>query len=463
MQGSGVSAELQCDRDLLVDMASEILAVRGELKGFSGSSVGGDAAYFLMRYGIMDAAKALDALQTGRPYRQADDLVIAHRITALGPTGVALWGGEPTDILIAAHWPVQRAILLLDNGDTYFNIVREIGADAKLAEQFASIWLNGVSLHAVLTDQPPDVLQQIAERAESDGHFAVAASLYAMMPEGNYEQFWERVKDSDSDSELVELASPLKMNLNGTIALKRHIALPSPDQSEEIELRLERQRLLLGLKAGMSETGTQTILISINQTGRVQDMATVSERFLAAIETEEIHPQRRPEEGWAFLLSSMSDVLGAEDVERVLTSFDQQADRRHYSGRSLDVLQMATAAEAAGKWLREEVAEAPERPASLASSFDWPQALAVWSLVKAGGHLPQEALTGRVLSLALEGHVQRGEFVAALDLAERAGGINKRLIMARDIMLRQNRLCDQHGILPGAAVLLGGQLLYDFQ
>lgn len=33
MQGSGVSAELQCDRDLLVDMASEILAVRGGAEG----------------------------------------------------------------------------------------------------------------------------------------------------------------------------------------------------------------------------------------------------------------------------------------------------------------------------------------------------------------------------------------------------------------------------------------------
>ena len=192
-------------------------------------------------------------------------------------------------------------------------------------------------------------------------------------------------------------------------------------------------------------------------------MTQVSRRYLAAVNSGTIDPKRRPEEGWAFLLSAMSEEFGSEIARQMLTGFDQMADRRHYSGRALDVLEVATATEAAKDWLRGDVAEAPEKPEGLTQDFDWPLALSVWALVKAGGLLPDAALSGQALTLVLEAHIQRGEIDIALDLAERAGGLRKRVTLARDVMRRQNRLCDQFGILPGQSVLLGGQLLYDFQ
>ena len=103
----------------------------------------------------------------------------------------------------------------------------------------------------------------------------------------------------------------------------------------------------------------------------------------------------------------------------------------------------------------------PKKPFSLTESFDWTRALAVWSVVKTGERFPVEVLTKEMLALAIEGHIQREEFDKAFDMAERANGLKGRLMVARDIMHRQNRLCDQHGLLRNS--LYQPQFLWDFE
>ncbi|WP_428515614.1 hypothetical protein [Roseovarius sp.] len=461
LSASSAMAQMQCDRDLLLDMATEVIDSRADLPGLSGRSTGGDAAYLLLRYGGMNAQDLTKALAAGRPYSHTEELFLAQRITQLGPEGTKMWGADPRDVLISAFWPVQRAILLLDDGDTYFDLVRQIEADPARAEKFKSTWFYGANLHALLTDQPVEVLQDTARRAEGDGHLVVAASLYALMPEGAYEAFWDRARTSGFEP--LRLAGPLMMNSNGSAALVRDIAMSDPDNPAGLDQRLQRQRFFVTMKAGLAEAGTQILGISLNQSGRETEMAYVSESFLTAIENGDISPEQRPEEAWVFILSAMKEALGADPAENILRAFDQRADHRHYAGRALQVLEMATAAEAAGPWLREEVADPPGKPASLGQGFDWPRAVSVWSMVRTGGQFPDEPLTDDDFALALEGHVQRGEINAALDLAERSGGLETRLDLTRDVMLRQNRLCDQHGIIPGQSILLSGQLLYDFQ
>ena len=79
--GSAATAEVQCNRDLLLGMAAEILEKRGDLRGFSGNRIGGNAAYFMLRYGDKSPEKIKEALQTGRPFRDVDELFMAQRIT----------------------------------------------------------------------------------------------------------------------------------------------------------------------------------------------------------------------------------------------------------------------------------------------------------------------------------------------------------------------------------------------
>ncbi len=99
----------------------------------------------------------------------------------------------------------------------------------------------------------------------------------------------------------------------------------------------------------------------------------------------------------------------------------------------------------------------------LGDSFDWEGMIGIWARLRAGENLPDLSGEAFLTTVAIEGLIQRGEIERALDLAEETGGLNDRLTIARDVMTRQNRLCDAHGIMPGEALFLGGQLIYDFQ
>lgn len=150
---SGATAELQCDRQLLSEMATEIISNRQNLKKFGPSQFGGDAAYLMMRSGRMNEIQLVNAMGDGRKPRGFDSLLMAHRIATLGPGDVEKWGNDPRDILISADESVERAILLLDQGETYFDIVRQIQADPNYAETFNTRWMRGVGLYRLVTDQ----------------------------------------------------------------------------------------------------------------------------------------------------------------------------------------------------------------------------------------------------------------------------------------------------------------------
>ena len=454
---SGATAELQCDRQLLSEMSSEIILERQNLTGFGPRVYGGYAAYLMLRSGNMNEIQLVNAIGEGRKPRGFDSLLMAHRIATLGPLGVDQWGDDPRDILISADESIERAILLLDQGETYFDIVRQIQADQNYAEKFNTRWMGGYGLYRLVIDQTEDILEQIAERAENDGYMVVAAPLYALMPEGNYEKFWERVKDTDFEPKT--LISPSTIRNSGVLSLGRNRPLFSDVELNATIPDLYHSSLIS--KALSFGPGGDILAISLNQSGLTIEMALVSSLFIAAVNTGKIDPTRRPEESWDFLLSEMTYVLGSQVAEETLESYDISANRRHYAGAALDVLEIATAIEASTEWLRNETAEIPQKPLSLTEGFDWARALAVWSVVKTGERFPVEVLTEEMLALAIEGHIQREEFDKALDMAERANGLRGRLRVARDIMHRQNRLCGQHGLLRNS--FDSEQILWDFQ
>ena len=456
---SAASAELQCDRQLLSEMATEIISNRQNLikiKKIGISHFGGDAAYLMLRSGRMNEIQLVNAMGDGRKPRGFDSLLMAHRIATLGPGNVEKWGDDPRDILISADASVERAILLLDQGETYFDIVSQIQADPNYAETFNTHWFGGFNLHRLVTDQTAEVLEQIAKRAELDGYLEAVAPLYAMMPQGNYEEFWERVKDTDFEPKMSRI-SPSAMRNLGIFSQRRNRPLFSDvEQNSSIP---NLYHLWLTIKALTFGPGGDILGISLNQSGLELEIALVSSLFIAAVDTGKIDPNRRPEEAWHFLLSEMTYVLGSQVAEKILATFSIY-DTMHYSGTALDMLQIATAIEASKEWLRGETAEIPKKPFGLTEGFDWTRALAVWSVVKTGERFPVEVLTKKMLTLAIEGHIQREEFDKALDMAERANGLIGRLKIARDIMHRQNRLCDQHGL---QRISSDRNLLYDFE
>jgi hypothetical protein len=81
------AAPMTCDRDLLFDMAREVLVSRADLPGLAGGNVGGEAAYLLLRSGQITQAEAAELLSAGRAYRQSDHLFQAYAIAqAIDPS-----------------------------------------------------------------------------------------------------------------------------------------------------------------------------------------------------------------------------------------------------------------------------------------------------------------------------------------------------------------------------------------
>ena len=80
---SSATAELQCDRQLLSKMATEIISNRQNLKKFGPSQFGGDAAYLMLRSGRMNEIQLFDAMGDGQVdlewARQHHDLWVADK------------------------------------------------------------------------------------------------------------------------------------------------------------------------------------------------------------------------------------------------------------------------------------------------------------------------------------------------------------------------------------------------
>lgn len=447
------AAPMSCDRDLLFDMAREVLITRADLPGLAAGNVGGEAAYVLLRSDQITQAEAAELLSAGRAYRQADDLFQAYAIAQ----------GDRTDLRSAVsdgNHHAERAVLLIDAGQTYFDIVADILSDPAQAQAFKNHWFGGTRLPSLLTDQSPEVIATIAARAEADGHYAAAAGLYALLPDDSYIAFWQRIKNTDAP--LVGLADPVMVLGNGTYALSHDAPVFDPDDVLTFQARLNKARWFYTMRAALAEAGTATLAIILNQTGREAEIATAGQLFLDAIARGDIDPSRRPEEGWAFLLSALSTELGTEQTRLTFASIDITADDRHYAGRVLSVFEMATAAETAGPWVRGETDQMPAKPAVLTDEFDWQNAMFLWGGLRDGATVPAFDVADPLYDWAIEGYIQMGQIEAAMDYATAIDGARGRVDVAEDIMARQNRLCDQYGILPGASLMQGGRLIFDF-
>ena len=448
------AAPMTCDHDLLFDMAREVLVTRADLPGLAGGNVGGEAAYLLLRYGQITQLEAAELLSAGRAYRQSDHLFQANAIAQ----------GDRSELHMAlsdANHHAERGILLFDSGQTFFDLVADILSDPALASPFANQWFGGTRIPALLSDQTPEVIAAIATRAEADGHYAAAAGLYAMLPDDSYIAFWQRIKNTDAP--FVGLAGPASVIGNGTYALGHDMPVFDPDEAPSFQARMRKAQWFYTLRATLAEAGPATLAIILNQTGREAEIATASQLFLDAIARGDIDPSRRPEEGWAFLLSALSAEMGAEPTRLALASIDIAADDRHYAGRILSVFEMATAAETAGPWIRGETDQMPAKPAALRDDFDWQNAMFLWGGLRDGATIPAFETADPLYDWAIEGYIQMGQIEAAMDYATAIDGARGRVDVAEDIMTRQNRLCDQHGIMPGASMMLGGRLIFDFQ
>jgi hypothetical protein len=94
----------------------------------------------------------LAALDRERAFGQREELRLARLIALSGADGLAAWGPDPAEVLAGAHVHVWRAILLLDNGATFFRLLGEVKNSPEQFKRFKNrgqiIWRSPQALRA---------------------------------------------------------------------------------------------------------------------------------------------------------------------------------------------------------------------------------------------------------------------------------------------------------------------------
>jgi len=462
MAASGAVAQQCGEAERIVALSERVIDARGDMGRFRPGRVGGMAAVLMVNYGDLDDAEALALFERlrseGRPYTTVDDLETAYLINRRGVmAGLSHGGQDPVDGFAKANFSTRRAILLADNGESFFDLLAQVKARPDLWEEFERSWFHGNTIHALLLDQPDAVRREIAERAEAAGELAIAGTLLAGLEDGTaYDAFVARHEGTQNPSWV--FAQPGQMNYNGVAALHRAGPYPRSDRA----LTDNDQRMYEVMQAMVMEQGASFLGIVMNQTGRVDEVAAAARAARAAVDEGRIDPARQPDQMWRESYRALVIAMGPEAAHRTLSSFDLNADRRHYSGRAQEVMDMLIAVEVSRDWLRGE-GPVPRRSTLLSPEFDFGAWLAVGDAVRKGERAALTEVAPGLQMMAIEQMWVRGEIDGAVDLAFDLYEPVDAARVAMDFAQRLDLGCAGYSSLPHDGMLLGGLDVYRFE
>ena len=463
VMAAGAAVAQSCDEaEQIVALSERVIDARGDIGGFGARRVGGMAATLIVNYGDPEEGAALALFERlrseGRAYSTVDDLETAYLIAQHGViAGLSHGGRDPVEAFAGAQYSARRAILLADAGESFFDLLAQVKARPDLWEAFERSWFHGNTLHVLVLDQPEDVRMEIAERAEAAGELAIAGTLLAGLEDGAaYDALVARHEGTDNPTWI--FAEPGQMNINGVAALHRAGPYPRRDRA----LNDTDQRMHEVLQATVMDRGGSFLGIVMNQTGRVDEVAAAARAVRAAVDEGRIDPARSPDAMWRESYRALVIAMGPEATQRTLSSFDFTADRRHYSGRTQDVMDMLIAVETSRDWLRGD-GPVPGPSALLSPEFDFGAWLAVGDAVRKGERAVLAEVAPELQEMAIEQMWVRGEVTEAVDLAFALYEVRDAARVAMDFAQRLDLGCAGYSSLPHDGFLLGGLDVYRFE
>lgn len=462
MAASGAVAQTCDEAEQIVALSERVIDARGDIGGFGARRIGGMAATLIVNYGDPDEDAALALFERlrseGRGYAALDDLETAYLIARRGVmAGLSHGGRDPVEAFAGAELSARRAILLADAGQSFFGLLAQVKARPDLWEAFERSWFHGSNIHVLVLDQPDAVRMEIAERAEAAGELGIAGMLLAGLEDGAaYDAFVARQEGTDNPGWI--FARPGQMNISGVAALHRAGPHPRSDRA----LNGNDRRMHEVLRATVMDRGGSFLGIVMNQTGRVDEVAAAARAVRAAVDAGRIDPSRSPDVMWRESYRALVIAMGPEATQRTLGSFDFNADRRHYSGRTQDVMDMLIAVETSRDWLRGD-GPAPGRSALLSPEFDFGAWLAVGDVVRAGDLAGLADLDPGLQQMAIEQMWVRGEVTEAVDLAFALYEPRDAARVGMDFAQRLDLGCAGYSSLPHDGILLGGLDVYRFE
>lgn len=450
------AAARQCDIDVLKSMANEIITNRNAVS-FGAAEFVANAIYFKLYYGdgknsilnILEKSKGNGNSKTDQKLTEFIDSMLFIQKLSNSTSELNLTRERVEEILSAANVPdfsinsllylsSLRALILRDTGKTSFQYLDE--------NKFSSLDSFATEF---FFDQPVDVLKNIAVNAEKNGNIQLAATVYALMPEGYFEAFAEREGLEYRDVK----------NFWAFFFGSRD--MPAYFYNTEKVIDETGSHVPISF-ANMHDEVIPTILHR-GWSDFEWDYLEEVENFRKGVNAKLINPFVDPESTWIFFHEALINELGHEDTEKLLSKIDYVADNRHYSGTAFDAFEMASAVSAAQTWLQNPTNPFPNAPYALSTKFNWREFKNVWLAIYENDVQVDGIPTNSQIKFATEAYIQFERYQEALDFAERTGGLRNRLIVARDILHRQNRFCDALGIAPLTSNLLyGAKLLYNF-
>jgi hypothetical protein len=438
----------------IVELATTILQDRPMTGRLEQRPIGVEAAYLLIHYGDLDrtAIAAMLADLTAGSAAGAADLSAAYQIAQTGTAdGLSVIDPDPVRAFAMAGQSVRRAILLVDNGQTYFDLLARASADAAFEALLSSQTRLGLDLTALVSDQSDDALLALSQMAEADGFVSAAAVLAANMTTlATYEDIIDR---NQYDPFLAENASWPWITHSG--ATLRHGTGPVPPMDPSAQAN---PSVYATLRASYFDGPEQFSATVMNQAGWNAEGETAALTYIAEVEAGRIDPVRDPESAWLFQYRVWTALKGRSDVHRVIGFFDFPSARVcHFAGTALETLDWMTAKEALRPFLLGESQVLPTRPALLSDGFDWDMWTDVATTLTTGqGDLTQADTARQNVALELLAETGRHDEMEAL--AEAVLDPFDRLSLLRDVMQRLDRQCDAWTASNGQALLMNGIL-----
>lgn len=442
---------------LIRQMAQTVIEKRTDLPRLMQARYGDLSAFYAIEYGGADAAEVFDNLRAEgqRPPRLLDDLQWAYVL--FQPDGLQMWRvrGEAGVREVPVLQPsTLRALLLADNGMTYFEQLALARADETLAPRFNGMNPFGMHVAIAVSDQPVDVRLAIAQNAEAAGELWMAGAVLADLPDrATFDAFVVRHADAEAFARM-EPYSMLRISTLG--ALTGDAPLMGPDETQKQSDGVQ----FWTYRAAMAGQPSDFLMIYLNQSGQVMQSLLTANMLVAAVEDGALDPVADPEEAWLAIYRGLLAQSNQDGVQQTLSSFDwPQKSIRSYAGNAMESLDVMVAKDAFGPFVRGETDELPMSANGFAGTQDW----TVWSNVAQAvrDDTPDDIAPEQVW-IAAELLWEAGAFQKAADLTTERMEIADAIKFLADGMRRLDAICGPKIGVPGGALRYGGMVVFRF-
>jgi len=440
--------------DTIAAYARRILNDRKLLHGFAQRRFGAEAAHLLINYGGLNDAKVramLEGLLSDK-VGQTGQLAIAWAYGRGAQADrewlAALPGVDP---IADGGFSGHHAILNLDDGVTLFRLLK---ARPEPLPGHRSIGMALWTGHAAAR-WDAGRKQAFAARATAAGRPEMAAAVLATGP--SREAYERYLAEHAGSSPALKLFDP-RGAFNNLLTLPNMIGPGTPISTRYAQ----DEKMYALLRAGFEMGETDFLVISLNQTGRMDEFSRIGFAINAAIDRGELDPTRDPEAGWILAYELMVAELGRTEADSTLRSFDT-GGRRHYRGLARDSIDWAIAGRAIGDWLAAGSHGVPLWPTLLSDGFRWEAWMKTAMAVADGRFDPGAVTSAGAAKIAAEVLHAAGRYHELFELAAgEALRPRESLAILRDIALRLDRRCAGHAVWRGQAILLGGDTMFRF-